>query len=649
MKHFTSVRAAFFLITATLSVPAAAQDVPEYVGSETCKSCHGEDVASWKTSHHAKAWMLPTEATVDGDFNDTEFTHLGRTTRFFQKDDGFFIETNDVTGGPKVLEVKGVGGIAPLQQYLIETEPGRLQSLDVAWDQEKQTWYHIYQDQQLPPDDAFHWTGPYKNWNARCAECHATGFEKNYDPKNKTYQSEHAEIGVGCEACHGPAQAHLKWAENPETYQQSPFPGTNDNGLLLSFQEKSAEVEIQQCAGCHSRREPFAQGNPVPGTQVHDNYRLALLRNGLYHADGQILDEVYVYGSFLQSKMYDKGVRCSDCHDPHTAELKAEGNALCSQCHSKAGNPRFSSLSLDNYDDPSHHFHEMGTEGAECKTCHMIERTYMGIDGRRDHSFRIPRPDLSVSLDTPNTCNDCHTDKTASWAADVLEKQFPDSKHRGPHFAETISAARADASGFGKDLMEIATHDEFPGIVRASALDLLRTRATPEQLDEASTLMNDPDPLIREAVVSLQALRPKEQRIQAVADVLSDPVKSVRIAAARQLVGAPAAGASEKTRQAASSANREWQQTLIAKLDFPETHMIIGGTALSLRNTKAAIRAFQEATSLDPQLAQAWIMQVRIHMALRDLSAAEFTLQKALRANPEDPVLLDLKRQFTQQ
>ncbi|MEP3049004.1 MAG: multiheme c-type cytochrome [Roseibium sp.] len=640
----------FLFVAFSLSGPLAlAQSVPEYVGSNTCKSCHSEGYTAWQTSHHAKAWMLPSEATVDGDFNDAEFTHLGRKTRFFEKDGSYFIETTDVTDGPKVLEVKGVGGVEPLQQYLIETEPGRLQSLDVAWDQEKQNWYHIYEDQQLPPDDAFHWTGPYKNWNARCAECHATGFQKNYEAKTRSYASEQIEIGVGCEACHGPAQAHLKWAGEPKTYQQSPFPSTNAKGFLLSFQEKSAETEIQQCAGCHSRREPFTQGNPVPGTPFHDSYRLATLRNGLYHPDGQILDEVYVYGSFLQSKMYDNGVRCSDCHDPHTAEVKAEGNALCGQCHSPAGNSRFPSLRLSNYDDPSHHFHEVGTEGAECKTCHMIERTYMGIDGRRDHSFRIPRPDLSVTLDTPNACSDCHTDQTAAWAAGILEKQFPDSKHRGPHFAETISAARADASGFGKDLMDIAIHDQFPNIVRASALDLLRTRATPEQLEQVSVLMKDPDPLIREATVSLQALRPKEQRIQAVADVLTDPVKSVRIAAARQLVGAPAAGASEETRQAASSANREWQQTLIDKLDFPETHMVIGGTALSLRNTGAAIRAFQEATTQDPQLVQAWIMQVRIHMALRDLAAAEFTLQKALRTNPEDPVLLDLKRQFTQQ
>lgn len=626
-----------------------AQGGPEYVGSQTCRSCHGGAYKAWSGSHHAQAWMEPSETTVSGDFNDAVFEHQGRKTRFFVEGGRYFIETTDVSDGPKVLEVTGVGGIAPLQQYLIETEPGRQQSLDIAWDQEEKRWYHLYPDQKLPPNDAFHWSGPYKNWNARCAECHATGFEKNYQPQERLYQSTQAEIGVGCEACHGPAEAHLKWAQAPQSYASSPFPGTNEAGLLVSFSENSAETEIQQCAGCHSRREPFQGGNPMPGSPFHDNYRLSLLRDGLYHSDGQILDEVYVYGSFLQSRMYDKGVRCSDCHEPHSASLKAAGNAICTQCHSDAGNSRFSSLETKSYDDPSHHFHETGSEGAQCKSCHMIERTYMGIDGRRDHSFRVPRPDLSVSLGTPNACSDCHADKTASWAAAVLEEKFPQSSHRVPHFAEAFSAAREAPNGFEDDLLEIALHAEFPAIVRASAIDLLRTRATPGVLAKLEPLIADENTIVREAVVSLQSQRPADERFAAVADALNDPVQSVRIAAARQIIGAPPVGVGETAQRSAQTANREWQAALIAKLDFPETHTVIGGTALALRNPQAAVRAFQEATKLDAQLIDGWVMQIRIHMALRDFAAAQFTLQKALGANPTDPVLLDFKRQFTQQ
>ncbi len=591
--------------------------------------------------------MEPTPKTVSGDFNDIVFEHLGRQTRFFIKDGRYFIETEDFPGGGTVLEVKGVGGFSPLQQYLIETGPGRLQSLDIAWDQEKKRWYHIYPDQKLPPDDAFHWSGPYKNWNARCAECHATGFDKNYQARERLYRSTQAEIGVGCEACHGPAEAHLIWAKDPQSYKASPFPGTNDFGLLVSFSEGSAETEIQQCAGCHSRREPFLDGNPLPGTPYHDAYRLALLRDGLYHADGQILDEVYVYGSFLQSKMYDEGVRCSDCHDPHSGTLKAAGNATCTQCHSEAGNERFPTLRTKDYDHPDHYFHEAGSEGAHCVSCHMIERTYMGIDGRRDHSFRVPRPDLSVDFGTPNACTDCHKNKSAKWAAGILETQLPDSPHRGSHYASAFHKARGQSDANGEDLLAIAEHTDLPAIVRASALALLRSRLEADQLDRVSALIADENPVVREAAVSLQSLRPANQRIAAVAKALEDPARSVRIAAARQIVGAPVAGADDGIRKAVKAANRDWQSALLAKLDFPETHLVIGGTALSLKNPGAAVRAFQEATTLDPQLVDAWIMQIRIHMAQQDLAAAEFTLQKALISNPEDPLLLQFKRQFT--
>lgn len=625
------------------SVAAQTNAHPDYVGSKTCTTCHEAEAESWATSHHAKAWMEPSETTVDGDFEDAEFTHRGRTTRFFQKDGDYFIETTDIRGGPKVLKVVGVGGVYPLQQYLIETEPGRLQSLDVAWDQDLKTWYHIYEDQELKPDDGFHWSGPYKNWNARCAECHATGFQKNYSARDRTYASTQAEVGVGCEACHGPGAAHVAWAEHQDGAVKSLFPSLGPTGLLVTYGEDNAETEIQQCAGCHARREAFEDGNPLPGTPFHDAYRLALLRDGLYHADGQILDEVYVYGSFLQSKMYDKGVRCSDCHEPHSGALRAQGNAICTQCHSEAGNARFPSLRLKDYDNPSHHFHETDTAGAQCVSCHMIERTYMGIDERRDHSYRVPRPDLSVTIGTPNACTDCHTDKTPQWAAAELQTRFPDSPHRGPHFGETFHAARTGASGVEPDLLQIAQHAAFPAIVRASALDLLSTSPGSDLTGKTDTLLEDDSPIVRAAALKLLQRLPPQARLDPVLKALDDPSKAVRIEAARQLLGLQTARLPETAIASARSASREWQASLANKTDFPETHMVIGGTSLAMRNWPAAIAAFTEVTRLDPQLVQAWVFLVRLNLALQNPAAAQLALQKALLNNPDSQELQELR------
>ena len=629
-----------------LTAHGQSRQHPGYVGSEVCGACHESETSAWRKSHHAKAWMHPNEDTVDGDFDDAEFTHNGRKSRFFRNHDDYFIETTDIVDGPAIFKVVGVGGVTPLQQYLIETEPGRLQSFDVVWDREKRVWYHLYPEQELKLDDGFHWSGPYKNWNGRCAECHATGFEKNYNLKSRKYGSTQAEIGVGCEACHGPGEAHVVWADGAGQESKRTFPGLSEKGLIIDFTASKPDVEIEQCAGCHSRREPFQDFNPIPGTPFHDSYKLALLREGLYHPDGQILDEVYVYGSFLQSNMYDKGVRCSDCHDPHSAELMFQENAVCTQCHSAAGNTEFPSLVHKTYDDPSHHFHEPGTAGTQCIACHMIERTYMGIDGRRDHSFRIPRPDLTEKIGTPNACNDCHQNKSAAWATQELKARFPDSVKRNTHFGETFSSARLGESETGQDLFAIAAQTTFPAIVRATAIDLLARQIDSDVSEDAFVLLNDPDALVRSAALSLVGQVSSPSKIKHMLRALEDPVKAVRIAAAREILALGSLQIPETSRGLMKSANQEWQASLAAKLDFPETHMAIGGAALAMRNLEAAIAAFEEVTELDPQLVQAWLMLVQLHWTRGDIVATEFTIQKALALNPENPNLMDLKDQF---
>lgn len=646
--------------------PAVLQyAMPQYVGSNGCETCHVEAVKEWRGSHHSLAWTWPSAETVVGAFDGRSFTHQGATTRFSQTDGRYVIDTEDVAGGMQSFDVVGVAGIEPLQQYVIETAPGQLQAFDIVWDTEKQQWFHLYPDLDLAPDDGLHWSGSYKSWNARCAECHATGFEKNYDVKQQNYQSHQAEIGVGCEACHGPAQAHVDWAESGKSLNTARWSGTNDIGLLLNLnlddqsqnelrgylagtqtalsQLTAAEVQIQQCAGCHSRREPFEAGNPLPGTPFHDAYRLSNLRNGLYHPDGQIEDEVYVYGSFLQSKMYANGVACSNCHNPHTATLKVEGNALCTQCHSSAGNPDFPSLTLKEYDDPSHSFHAQGSTGAACKSCHMIERTYMGVDGRRDHSFRIPRPDLSLQTQAPNACNDCHQDKTPRWAADTVAGWFPNSTKRGPHFSQILKAARTDLRGQVKGLVGLAEYDQLPAIVRATALEMLVPMANPALATRLEPLLSNPEPLIRVAAISLQRGAPETERSARLVGLLGDPVKAVRIAAARGFLGMQIAYMPDHMNQNLNLAMGEWQASLAAKADFPEAQMVLAGIGLTTRRMDVALNAFGEAVEMDPQLIQAWVMMVRIHSALENRPAAMKTIDQALAKNP-DSVQLNLMR-----
>ena len=617
---------------------AAERPSSDYVGSAACADCHEAAVADWAGSHHALAWTLPGPDTVVADFDGTAFDGNGMRVRFRVEGGSYHVDVTESDGSRRDYAVHSVVGIEPLQQYLFETEPGRLQSFDVVWDTEEGGWFHLYGDEVIPPDDGLHWTGPYKTWNARCAECHATGYEKNYDPTTRTYASTQVEIGVGCEACHGPGADHVAWAERWETTREPPPPLA---GFTVDFTD--TEATIQQCATCHSRREAHGDGNPIPGTAYHDAYTLALLRPGLYHADGQILDEVFEYGSFLQSKMYAAGVGCIDCHEAHTADLRLEGNAVCAQCHSPAANPDFPTLKPADYDSPEHHFHEQGTEGAQCKSCHMVERVYMGNDWRADHSFRIPRPDLAAETGAPDACTTCHTDQTPVWAAGTLASWYPESRHRGPHYGQVLAAGRADPLTAQGDLAELALDTRQSGIVRATALWLVAQAADATAAAHLAPLLADPDPLVRASAVQVQRGAAPTDRVQRLVGLLGDPMRSVRIEAAKQMLDAPIARMPSAIEADFGRAMADWQGALANRMDFPETHLVLGGAALTLRNFPAAEGAFREVTRLDPQRADAWVMLVRIAAAVRGPEAAREVLSEALARLPEEPTLRRLE------
>jgi predicted CXXCH cytochrome family protein len=623
-----AVFAGLFALTATVEAAyaqgsRAEETRPEYVGSQICGSCHADEFAAWQESHHAWAWRAPTADTVLGDFDGAVFDHKGVTTRFFKGETGFLIETEGAEGNLKPFPVVGTVGVAPLQQYLIETAPGRLQVLDIAWDNVEKRWYHLYPDLELPHTSGLHWTGPYKTWNARCAECHATDFKKNYDPLSGTYASTQAEIGVGCEACHGPGEAHAAWARSPQTFKTDKWPEVSVIGLTLPKSRTDANRDVQLCAGCHARREPLGDSSPPPGSAFANHYHLALLRDGLYFPDGQILDEVYVYGSFLQSKMHARGVRCTNCHEPHSSQLKADGNAVCTQCHGPTGNPSFLTLRKSAYDSPEHHRHPPGTAGAMCVSCHMPARIYMGIDSRRDHGFRIPRPDLTLRIGTPNACNDCHESESAAWAAEQITRWIPERPVTLPHYGELFAAAREGAdSRTIEGLLALVGQEGTPAIVRATALDLLAGAGSQELTEKTAPLLSDPSPLVRAAAIPLQRFASPAPAAQRIAGLLDDPARSVRIAAARNLLGSPATQSLTGERSALRSAMRE-----------------IGGAALVLRNLAAAERAFSEAVNMDPQLGDGWIMLSRVQVARRDIDAALQTLHRAIDMMPEEGIL----------
>lgn len=604
-----------------------------YVGSSQCVQCHAAEFKKFRGSHHDKAMDRANEETVLGDFSGVELNHLGVKSRMFRDGQKFMVSTEGPDGKIEDFEVKYVFGFTPLQQYMVEFDDAlphgpndlpRVQVLRISWDTTKKSWFHLDPpdvSDRLAPNDDLHWTGIAQRWNNMCAECHSTEYVKGFDSKSLKYHSTFSEINVSCEACHGPASKHLelaaKWA-----------PGWNrQKGFGLANLKRSAESQIQACAPCHSRRDAIAAGFKA-GDNFYDHYADQLLTAGVYYPDGQVLDEDYIHGSFIQSKMYHKGIRCTDCHDPHTATLKREGNQVCTSCHQHP---------TAKYDTVAHHFHKPGTVGAACVNCHMPPTTYMAVDVRHDHSIRIPRPDLSLKMDTPNACTGCHLklenvaaekrprlglyqdwmlaarngdmevkselERANRWCDEACEKWYGERRRRDEHFGLAIAAGQKrtkDAADLLTNLLRKRVSD-VPAIARATALQTLSEVNSALGADIAIEKIKDEHPLVRAA--ACDALPGHPSRVQSanyLTAALDDQVRVVRSAAARNLLQYSAnelpASASPRLRMAVN----ELVEGLQVNNDRAGAHLTLAVMAEQEGRQNAAIDHYRDAIRVEP-------------------------------------------------
>ncbi|MCA9216071.1 MAG: tetratricopeptide repeat protein [Planctomycetales bacterium] len=639
--------ATFFLVAALIAydwwsaVPESFE--PSYIGGHSCIECHQGQHKLWTGSHHDLAMDEATDATVLGDFNDATLEHFGITSKMFRRDGRFFVNTEGPNGKLADFEISYVFGVEPLQQYMVEfdrtagmpdNEIARLQVLRVSWNTEKQEWFYLSPpdvDEKLAPDDPLHWTRSAQNWNHMCASCHSTNLHKNFDPETRTYHTTFSDIDVNCEACHGPGSLHVELAN-----ANSLFWDRNLGYGLRKVKGEKNSVEVQACAPCHSRRRTICPDHNLK-TSYYDNFMNELFRPETYHADGQIKDEVYVFGSFIQSKMYHKDIKCSDCHDPHTTRLKHDGNAVCTSCHQHPA---------AKYDHSGHHHHQPGSPGASCVACHMPESPFMEIDLRADHSLRVPRPDLSVSTNTPNACTGCHLDKdnvdaahrddlqhyadwlavrdssdqvdaelrrADQWCADAFQKWYA-GKTLPPNYGDAFAAAWKNETDIATEaLKDILDSRANPAIVRASALLQLAETNYRDALQLSAGLVSDRDPQVR--ATSLGILEFGEDQIgranllRTVEPLLRDPTQSVRIEAARILASVERTALQQSSLIHFDAAIEAYRRGLIADSDQAAAHMSLGileerfaQAERSQQRLQKAISHYRDAIRVQPDV-----------------------------------------------
>ena len=598
-----------------VAASSTTQASARFVGAAVCKTCHDAQYQAWHGSHHRQSMQEATADTVLGDFNQATLRHFKVETTFFKRDGRFMVRTDGPDGKPAEYEIARTFGVWPLQQYLIAFPSGRYQMLPVAWDARTraeggQRWFHLYPDEKMDHKDPLHWTGRYQNWNLQCAACHSTHLKKGYDAATDSYQTTFSEINVACEACHGPGSHHADWAKTA----RAPYPSDSDKGLVVlrsrwreawSFAADGAptaqrdrpadEAAANTCAACHARRSALVE-HGTPGAPLMDTHRPALLTQPAFFADGQQRDEDFVWNSFLQTRMHQKGVTCMDCHDAHSLKLRVDGNALCARCHNGAV-----------FDTIKHHGHKAGSPGAQCVECHMPERNYMVIDARRDHAIRVPRPDLSEALGTPNACNRCHTERKPAWAAEAMDRWYGTGWRARPQTGSTLHAGATQGVAALPSLMALAEDPALAPIVRATALTLAHPHLGPQSLPTLRKLLAHSDPLIRAA--ALGALEPLDAptRAQAAAPLLVDPVRGVRVEAARVLADVSDDRLPPGSQASRATALKEYEDSLTLDADWASSVANLGNLRLRQGRVEDAIAAFQRAVRLDPLFAPAWL------------------------------------------
>ena len=607
----------------------------DFVGGKKCAECHKREYDKWQGSHHDLAMDEANQNTVLGDFNNARFDYFGVISRFYRKNERFFVHTSGPGGTMGEYEIRYTFGVYPLQQYLVAFPGGRLQCLPLAWDAIKKRWYHLYPDAPLDPSDWLYWTNAGQNWNGMCAECHSTNLKKNYDPSSDTYQTTWSEIDVSCEACHGPGSLHVAWAEMPEMAR----PDIDNYRLVVKTSGITSRDQVELCAPCHSRRAilgDYTHAEP----DLMDTMLPSLLDEGLYFADGQILEEVYVYGSFTQSKMYGRRVRCSDCHDVHSARTVKDSNKLCLQCH-RAG----------VYDTGGHHFHkkkgekgqaiksadgkvifEVGT-GALCTECHMPGRYYMGNDYRPDHSFRIPRPDLSIALGTPNACNRCHVDKTSQWSNETITRWY--GPGRRAHYGTIIDAGRRRLPGAGKELIRLAGDPLYPVIVRATALSLLEAYPASQTAAAFEHALMDDEALIRRAAVDQLNTPDLKHRTGLLTAALYDPVKAVRTEAARRMAEIRDAGLDAGQKKVFRAALAEYRRAMEYSADFAFGRYNLGNLYSNLKQPEKAVQNYRAAIRIDSRFYPAKVNLAMLYNQMGRKDEAEVLLREVVADHSE--------------
>ena len=528
---------------------------------------------------------VANQQTVLGNFHHATFAYAGSTTRFSTKDGKFYVTTFNEQGKPETFAVAYTLGYKPLQQYLVTFPDGRIQVLPFAWDTRDkksggQRWFHLYPNEKISPENPLFWTRPLQNWNHMCGDCHTTDFSKHFSDEKNTFASHWSELANGCESCHGPGSAHLALVQQ--------LKGKLPENLQINRVATQRE-QIDRCGVCHARRSRLKEDSAHE--QMLQTWQPELLHEGLYQADGEMQDEVFNIGSFMQSKMYAHGVMCTTCHNPHDGKLKFEGNAVCTQCHVK-----------ETYDSAIHRSALPDSKETQCAACHMPVHTYMVIDKRHDHSFVVSKTKPSAATKT---------------------------------YADTLAQLRQEHTGAAESFAALMKRDDVTAIRKATALTESASVLGASTLALVAEQLKSSDALLRLAAVNALAAVPPEQRNSLLLPMMNDNSRAVRFALASLLAGADKTAWPTAQRTQLDALVAEYRQALLDDADRGTALVNLASLALAQGDVLTAQQWFEKALQRDEKSLPALLNYADYWRSVGNDAEASKLLRRALEIYPD--------------
>jgi predicted CXXCH cytochrome family protein len=631
------------LVGAALQTGAARfSQSSDFLGSESCKSCHEDQYASWKKSLHVQMTRPIDEARVLGNFKPgTRFEKYGRSYTMDTRGGRRFVKigrdtkdqrlrpqptllvqgsrqpsqtaaASETWGSASVkeeeFEVHYTLGARRFQGYLSRLPDGRIYVLPLFWHVDTGQWIDFKEITPMPEEsDAAH--DIRQIWNVNCFNCHATNLAQNFDTATKTYRTSWTEMGIGCEACHGPGREHsnrMRAWKAGETHKPAALG-------VVSPRTASPRQIFDTCGYCHGNKT-----NYFPGFRAGDRYEDYALPflisqpippedpQGDFWPDGRPNrfnrpQAITATGCFLKGK-----VTCTSCHVGHAARndhaLKLpleQSNGLCTQCHS----------GFDDRALSAHTRHKTDSAGSRCVECHMSDVNWRLLTRRRDHTFAPPVPEATARYGVPNACTTCHDDKTPEWAVATMNTWYGDDdrKRREGVMRRADAMYRAGSGDRGaiSDLAAVLGEPSQGVVVRASAADFIG-RLSPDgrlPLDAANALLKataDREPMVRATAIRALGFAGERRAVPAITVRLADPARVVRVTAAAALLALGVVTIDGQGAAALSRAQDEYADSLRAFPDSAENHTSLGWLEMARGRDAGAEAAIRTAIDLNP-------------------------------------------------